>query len=135
MIEMQDWNMVFRIQYLPDASGFIYTFVDSSTSSQVYRYDFQSDTITQLTSFSGQYARDFSISPDGQYIVFELAPDGLLCNFGCASKLWMMDIDGSNLHPLLAADGSPIEGAHPTWSRGAIQMPTTHKLFLPLVKK
>jgi hypothetical protein len=133
VVEMQDLSKVFRIQYLPDASGFIFTFVNSSTSSDVYRYDFQSDTLAQLTNFSGEYARDFSLSPDGQYIVFERAPEGLMCVFGCASKLWMMGIDGSNLHPLPATDGSAIDGAHPTWSRGAIKMPT--KLFLPLVKK
>jgi hypothetical protein len=129
VVEMQYLSMVFRIQYLPDASGFIFTFVDSSISSNVYRYDFQSDTVTQLTDFSYKYARDFSISPDGQYIVFERADDGLLCNFGCASDLWMMGTDGSNPQLLVAG------GAHPTWSQGAIQMPTTHKLFLPLVKK
>jgi len=44
-----------------------------------------------------------------------------------------MGIDGSNLHPLAVTDGSAIDGAHPTWSQGAIQMPTTHKLFLPAV--
>jgi Tol biopolymer transport system component len=129
VVAMPDLSMVFRIQYLPDASGFIYTFVNSSISSNVYRYDFQSDTITQLTDFSHEYARDFSISPDGQHIVFERAPEGLLCNFGCASDLWIMGIDGSNPHLLVAG------GAHPTWSLRAIQMPTIHKLFLPLVKK
>ncbi len=129
VVEMQELSKVFRIQYLPDASGFIFTFVDSSTSSNVYRYDFQSDTITQLTNLSGEYARDFSISPDGNYIVFERAPDGLMCLFGCASDLWMMGIDGSNPHLFVAG------GAHPTWSQGAIQMPTTHKLFLPFLKK
>ena len=126
-ILMDALSKVFRLQYLPDASGFIFTYVDSSSSSQVYRYDFQSDTITQLTSFSGEYARDFSISPDGQSIVFERAPEGLMCIFGCASDLWMMGIDGSNPHLLVAG------GAHPSWSKGAIKMPT--KLFLPLVKK
>ncbi len=87
--------------------------------------------MTQLTYFinSHEYARDFSISPDGQHIVFEHADDGLLCTFGCASDLWIMGIDGSN--PQLFVAG----GAHPTWSQGAIQMPTTHRLFLPLVKK
>ncbi len=127
-ILMDSLSKVFRLQYLPDASGFIFTYVDSSTSSQVYRYDFQSDTITQLTNFSGKYARDFSISPDGQYIVFELAPDGLMCVFGCASDLWIMPLTVSNPVPQLLVAG----GAHPSWSR---QMPTTYRLSLPLVKK
>jgi hypothetical protein len=129
VVEMEALSWVFRIQYLPDASGFIFTFVNSSTSSDVYRYDFQSDTITPLTNFSGEYARDFSISPDGKYIVFERAPEGLMCVFGCASDLWIMGTDGSN--PQLFVAG----GAHPTWSQRAIQMPITYKVFLPLVKK
>jgi len=131
LVQMQDWAKVFDLQYLPDASGFIYTFFNSSTSSDIYRYDFQSDTVTQLTYFinSHEYARDFSISPDGQHIVFEHAYDDLLCTFGCASDLWIMRIDGSNQQLFVAG------GAHPTWSQRAIQMPTTHKLFLPLVKK
>ncbi len=129
VVAMPELSMVFRIQYLPDASGFIYTFVDSSISSNVYRYDFQSDTITQLTDFSHYYARDFSISPDGQHIVFERAQDELLAAFGGAADLWIMGIDGSNPQPFVAG------GAHPTWSRGAIQMPTTYKVFLPLAKK
>ena len=115
VIQMQELSKVFHIQYLPDASGFLYTYVDSSTSSNVYRYDFQSDTITQLTHLSHEYARDFSISPNGQ-IVLERAPDDMLCNYGCASDLWMMGIDGSNQHLLVTG------GAHPTWSRGAIQI-------------
>ncbi len=131
LVEMDEWSKVFRLQYLPDASGFIFTYVNSSTSSDIYRYDFQSDTITQLTDFSSKYARDFAISPDGRYIVFELAPDGLLCNFGCASDLWIMPLNVPNPVPQLFVAG----GAHPTWSQGAIRMPTTHRLFLPFVKK
>lgn len=132
VIQMQELSMVFRIQYLPDASGFIFTFVDSSISSNIYRYDFQSDTITQLTQFSHEYARDFSLSPDGRYIVFERAPEELLAAFGGASDLYVMDItDVNNLTPSLFVAG----GAHPTWSQGVIQSPTTHKLYLPLVVK
>ncbi len=123
---------VFQIQWLPDASGIIYTMTDHGYSSEVYRYDFASDTITQLTDFSTthEYARDFSLSPDGQYIIFERAPETLLGAFGGASDLWMMGIDGSNPHLLVAG------GAHPTWSQGSsVQVPANFKLFLPLVKK
>ena len=129
VVEMQGFDQVFDLQYLPDASGFLFTYVhfslETGTSSDVFRYDFQSDTITQLTFLNDdEYARDFSISPDGQHIVFERA-----AGWTGASDLWMMGIDGSNPHLLVAG------GAHPTWSKGAIQLPTTYKLFLPLVKK
>ena len=133
LVQMDSLSMVFRVQYLPDASGFIFTYVNSSTSSDVYRYDIQSDTLTQLTNFSGEYARDFSISPDGKSIVFERAEDGLLCLFGCASKLWIMGIDGSNLQPLPGTGGNALDGAHPTWIQRAIKLPA--KVFLPFAKK
>ncbi len=139
VIPMQDFSKVFQIQYLPDASGFIYTSVDSSTTSNIYRYDFQSKAITQLTDLSQEYARDFAISPDGKSIVFERAPEELLANFGGVSDLWMMGLDGSDLHLLVKG------AAHPTWTGltpSSSQPPQNppaptgaYKLFLPLVKK
>ena len=110
---------VFQIQWLPDASGFIYTMTTDSYSSDIYRYDFASDKITQLTQFSEtqEYALDFSISPDGQTIIFERAPYGTMGAYGMASDLWTIGTDGSN--PQLLVKG----GQHPSWSLQAIQLP------------
>lgn len=122
---------VFQIQWLPDASGFIFTMTDHGYSSEIYHYDFASDHIDQLTDFSitHEYARDFSISPDGRTIVFERAPETLMGAFGGASDLWMIGIDGSNPHLFVAG------GAHPSWSQGAIQTPASYRLNLPLIVK
>lgn len=122
---------VFQIQWLPDASGFIYTMTDHGYSSEIYRYDFASDSITQLTDFSTthEYARDFSLSPDGKTIVFERAPETVMNGFGGASDLWVMGIDGSNPRLFVA------NAAHPSWSLRAPQMPTMAKLYLPLLKR
>ena len=141
LVTMGELSKVFQIQYLPDASGIIYTFLDHSTSSQVYRYDFQTDSITQLTNLSNEFARDFALSQDGQSIVFERAPEELKAAFGGASDLWIMGIDGSNPHLLVAG------AAHPTWIQNVIQVPgpvppggstgtaNAFKTYLPLVVK
>jgi Tol biopolymer transport system component len=143
LVTMAELSKVFQIQYLPDASGIIYTFVDHSTSSQVYRYDFQSDSITQLTDLNYEFARDFAISPDGQFIVYERAPNELKAEFGGASDLWIMGIDGSNPRLLVT------HGAHPSWIQNVTQAPAPtpvppgsstgtangFKVYLPLVVK
>lgn len=133
-------NFVFRIQYLPDASGFIYSIVDNfGDSSNLYRYDFASDSLMELTSYTNQYARDFAISPDGQTIVFELASFSFDCLWGCGSDLWTMTINGSN--PQLFKAGA----AHPSWSINAISVPPPNptpgpvpgslKVYLPFIKR
>jgi len=75
--------------------------------------------------------RDFFLSPDGQKIVFELAPQVLLAPWGGAADLWMMEINGSNAQLFKAG------AAHPSWSLSAPQVPPgtgqpTLKMYLPL---
>lgn len=135
-------NMVFKIQYLPDASGFIYSIMDNYIySANLYRYDFGSRTLTKLTSYTDKMARDFAISPDGQTIVFELAPFDWTQLWGGQSDLWMMQIDGSN--PQLFKTGV----AHPVWIASTTTTPApaptpapplssySNKLYLPLLKR
>ncbi len=124
---------LFALQYLPDASGLIFTMADNwGDSSNIYRYDFGSGNVTQLTNYTDQYARDFSLSPDGQRVIFELAPHEWGAPWGGASDLWMMGIDGSN------AQLFKTGGSHPSWSLRAPQVPPsttlpTSKLYLPLL--
>ncbi len=142
---VENGNNVFQIHYLPDGSGFIYSIIDNFIySANLYRYDFASGTVTKLTSYTNQFARDFAISPDGQTIVYELATFDFLNTWGGASDLWTMGIDGSD--PQLFKTGA----AHPSWSLttpyvpsgptqppGAPQPPGTtqpaFKLYLPLI--
>lgn len=138
LIPMADLSKVFRIQYLPDASGFVYSMVTGGTSSDIFRYDFQSNTSTQLTDFHHEYARDLAVSPDGKYIVFERAPEELMAAFGGQSDLWIMGTDGSNPHLLVAG------GRFPAWTGQTPYVPPPNtppgpagafNLYLPLVKK
>ncbi len=87
--------------------------------------------------------RDFAISPDGQKIIFELAPQQWGELWGGPSDLYMMGIGDSTAHLFVAS------AAHPSWSLGAPQVPgptptataippgapQPYKLYLPLTIK
>ncbi len=133
-----DYDRVFGIQYLPDASGIVFTVTDNwSSSSNIYRYIFASDTLTQLTFYTNEFARDFSLSPDGQTIVFERAPEAWGRPYGGDSDLWMISINGSNARLFKAG------GGHPSWSinegpgpvPSPVPSPVSSKVHLPFVKR
>jgi hypothetical protein len=67
-------EVVFDIEWLPDASGFLFTkrYIDLGTFTDIFEYNFGTHQITRLTQLpDDQAARGISISPDGQQIVFE----------------------------------------------------------------
>lgn len=117
-------ELVFDVQWLPDGSGFLYTKTgDLLADANVYRYDFASGQSTPLTSFTDTFARDVSISPDGQQIVFDRAAtqDTL------SSDLWIMNSNGSG-QKLLVQDGRV-----PSWSQKAPHTP--NRAYLPLLSR
>jgi hypothetical protein len=106
-------NLVLDIEWLPDGSGFLFSFADGAiTVSNIYAYNFATQEITPLTDFSGELAAAMSISPDGQHVVFERAPTA-----AGPIDLWMMNVDGTDLH-LLVSDAS-----RPSWSSTDPQLP------------
>jgi TolB protein len=106
-------NSVLSLEWLPDGSGFLFTFINGAyTESNIYAYSFATEQISQLTSFTGELAGQITISPDGQQVVFERSADAT-----GPTELWMMNRDGSDLH-LLVSDGS-----RPSWSSGEPQVP------------
>jgi hypothetical protein len=60
-----DAEGVFDIEWLPDASGFLFTkfYVDFEYYSDIYEYNFTTQEVTQLTTHDHTHA--FSNSPDG----------------------------------------------------------------------
>lgn len=128
LISHENYGWIFDLKWLPDGSGFLYTDSDIMTdSANVFRYDFGSSGPVQLTTFNKQYARDFDVSPDGQWIVFELAPYEDFVPYGGASDLYLMKIDGTSQQKFVTS------GAHPSWSRQAVKVPL--KTYLPLVRR
>jgi hypothetical protein len=114
---------VIDVQWLPDGSGFLFTKGNYIDHANVYRYDFASGRVTQLTTFTSEFAIDVSVSPDGQWIVFERAATQNLT----AGDLWLMRRDGTNMRRLVQ------NGMRPSWSQRAPQMPK--KILLPLARR
>lgn len=98
------------IEWLPDASGFIFSmsYVNFEEYSDIFEYNFATQDITQLTpdllvdsGIGGAFG--FSISPDGQQIVFERA----VYPYDTPSSLWMINRDGSNMVKFADDAGTP----------------------------
>jgi PKD repeat protein len=110
-IYTDDAQAVWDIEWLPDASGFLFTvrYWDDNLfdfATNLFEYTFDPPGLTQLTDLGDDSARAFSISPDGQYIVLERTAD----EFDSTSSLWIMGVDGSGLHMLVADAGRPAWG-------------------------
>lgn len=106
LVTFGDYVRVIDLRWLPDASGFIVARQTALLDENVnlFRFDFASGELTQLTEFAGAFARRFAISPDGESIVFERVTE-----LGGASDLWVMNSDGSD--PRLLVPG----GEAPAW--------------------
>jgi len=109
-------NAVYDIEWLPDGSGFLFTeqymLMDPVGSySTIYRYDIASHDLTEVLTSRDWCARDLSISPDGQYVVFHTTADQYNDS---TSSLRIVNIDGSGLHKLLDDAGRPAWG--PTYT-------------------
>ena len=122
-------RMANDVHWLPDGSGFLYShftnyldvYDDESRKigSNIFKYDLRTKRTTQLTNVKQGYARRFTISPDGQWIVYERGQvaegedENTLFELTELSKidLWIVNIDGSQ-DRLLVKNGSA-----PSWSR------------------
>jgi hypothetical protein len=127
LVATEAYELVFDVQWLPDGSGFLFTkktfdqnFVDNAN---VFAYSFATGDSTQLTQFTGEFARDMSVSSNGQLIVFERSATDEFS----AVDLWIMERDGTGMRLLVS------NGRLPSWSQGAPQSPK--KVFVSLLRR
>jgi hypothetical protein len=100
-----DHQILLDLKWLPDGSGFLYSFPDLAYEfGNLFRYDFATKRVTQLTDFKDTYARAFDVSPDGEWIVFERAKKW---NDDKVVDLWIMGTDGSNARLLVRSALAP----------------------------
>jgi Tol biopolymer transport system component len=116
-------EQVIDVQWLPDGSGFLFTKGNFLDYANVYRYDFATSAATPLTEFTDEFAIDVSVSPDGQWIVFERSET----NEFTAGDLWIMRWDGTEMQLLVQ------NGLRPSWSQHALPPPLTQRNYIPLV--
>ncbi len=118
-------EFVFDIAWLHDASGFLFTkrYVPLEIYTDIFEYNFATTEVTQLTDLLDDSARELSVSPDGQQVVFERVAD----IYDTTSSLWIVNIDGSGLHKL--AD----DAGRPAW--GVTAPPLTPRVYIPVVRR
>lgn len=116
----ETWDKITGLAWLPDGTGFIFAMSEDSFSlsekADIYEYRFATGMATRLTNFTAEFARQLTVSPDGQRIVFERAT-ALEEWDDPEVDLWIMNRDGSGLQ-LLVRDGRA-----PAWSPGDPQSP------------
>ena len=103
------YQLLEDLHWLPDGSGFLFSTVDlMRSSSNIFHYDFKSKQTSQVTKFENEFAKKFSISADGNWIVYERTKE---YDENSPTDLWIQEINGSNSRVL-------VKNAHsPSWSR------------------
>ena len=96
------YQLLFDLRWLPDGSGFLFSNQTLMRDcANIFRYDFATGRTTQITRLENEFTGMFSISPDGEWIVFERSKS---LDDDRAIDLWIVPIDGGNPR-LLVRDG------------------------------
>ena len=97
------------LHWMPDGSGVLYSTLNLfQDTANIFRYDIATKRTTQLTTLEKEFARAFSVSPDGRSVVFERCPtaeDEAGCN------IWVVGTDGKGMHELVK------NGLRPAWGK------------------
>lgn len=100
------------VRWLPDGTGFLYARTDNRMdSANLYRHDFATGSEKKITNYKNQFVREFRLSPDGGWVVYELAPLQYDSIFAKDKKpdIWIMRVDGSGQRLLVK------NGYAPSW--------------------
>lgn len=104
-----EYQILEDLHWLPDGSGLLYSTPDlMRESSNIFRYDFKTKQTTAVTQLEKEFARAFSISPDGQWIVYERAKE---LDADKPADLWIQRLDGSEAKLLVK------NGRTPSWGK------------------
>ena len=93
------------LHWLPDGSGFLYSNQTlMRDTANIFRYDYNTHKTTEITRLENEFTGSFSISPDGNWIVFERSKS---LEDNRDIDLWIVGIDGRNARLLARNAFSP----------------------------
>jgi hypothetical protein len=100
-----EYQLLFDLRWLPDTSGFLFSNQTlMRDSANIYRYDFATRKVIQVTRLENEFTGALTISPDGQWIVFERSKS---LDDNRDIDLWIAKINGSNARLLVRNGFSP----------------------------
>jgi hypothetical protein len=100
-----EYQLLFDLHWLPDGSGFLFSNQTlMRDSANIFRYDFATRKVTQITRLENEFTGSFSISPDGQWIVFERSNS---LDEERPIDLWIVGINGRDAHLLVKNASAP----------------------------
>ena len=100
-----EYQLLFDIQWLPDRSGFVFSNQTlMRDSANLFRYDFETRKTTQITRLQNEFTGKFSISPNGESIVFERSKS---LDEDRAIDLWIVPLKGGKPRLLVNNGFSP----------------------------
>jgi len=103
------YQLLYDLRWLPDGSGVLYSTVNLfRDAANIFKYDLTTRQTIQVTKLEGAFARNFCISPDGQWIVFERSTSK---DDDKNVDLWIQKIDGTNSRLLVK------NAIRPAWSK------------------
>ena len=87
------YQLLYDLHWLPDGSGILYSTVTlMRDAGNIFRYDFKTKRTIQVTHLENEFAKSFTVSPDGLWLVYER------CKTHENSDdidLWITKLDGS----------------------------------------
>lgn len=93
------YQLLEDLQWLPDGSGLLYSTINLyRQSANIFKYDIKSGRTEQVTKYEDEFARNFCVSPDGKWIVFERCK--AIDDYKNVD-LWIVKIDGSGARLLV----------------------------------
>jgi TolB protein len=142
LIAFAEYDLVLGLDWLPDASGFVYAVTEEFLSrANVFLYMFETQESTRLTEFTDQFAGILSVSPDGEQIVFDRAVKELEYGLYLADhEVWIMNRDGTGQRRLVEQGHAPAWGldeGEVTASDSTLSLPSIapHAIFCLVVNE
>ena len=103
------YQLLQDLHWLPDGSGFLFSTADlMRSSSNIFHYDLKTKQTQQVTKFENEFVKKFSVSPDGNWIVYERTKE---YDDNSPADLWTQTINGSESKLLVKNARSP------SWSK------------------